>query len=1615
MSSKKFQFTSMKKKSNNNNGKAANQKFQPTLFQTWGSKNTVSNSSTTTTDTRTTNVPSTSNYSGDINNHDITIVSENDVDLLLQALEDDERLSATTGTVQSNDGEGTGVAAIESNWDIDLDNIPDLPGFDKFAGRLWIYPTNYPVREYQYNIVKEALFTNTLVVLPTGLGKTFIAAVVMFNFYRWYPSGIVLFLAPTKPLVAQQIEACYNIMGIPQSDMAEMTGKQMPASRRQMWDEKRILFLTPQVLINDLTRGTCVAARIKCIVLDEAHKSLGNYAYCQVIREVAKQNPDFRVLALSATPGNTLKSVQEVLTNLMITAVAIRTEECPDVKKYSNERRIETIVVPLGPVIEDIQKKYVEILESIVNRLATRRLLFNMKVQTITKFSVLKARNAFRQKPPQNLSPSAMGCIEGDFGLLITLCHGHELLQLHGLRSFYQYISNMGDSTSSRSKRELFKNPMFVQIYEKLRTDYEQNISFTQMSSQQRSVPYAVGHPKLEKLLEIVVNHFKSFQKENGHLETRVMIFSQYRNSVTDIAEMLKRERPLVRAMTFIGQSSGKNTKGFTQKEQIKVMKDFRDGGFNTLIATCVGEEGLDIGEVDLIVCFDTCKSPVRLVQRMGRTGRKREGRIIMLVTKGKEEQMYKQAKYQWNSISRSLKEGYSKLALSSHQPKLIPEEKKKTTAPPLTQNILQFTSPEVSLLDYLPQPSTSKSGKEDSTERAMKERRFSRLSSDEESELLNLGLKERLLSKKAGKDTGKSGGKKNKKKKTGTKDQGDMEKRAKETTTKGARNELRCSDEEMEFEPLTREDTVCLSDKDIGLKPFLREDTNNGKVASSSRNADDHESCKDFPEPSLVEFSDSDIFPDLKLQPEMSKEGSDSLNQISHDDDGGGGDGRLSPVVSLKSVKSDKGSSGLAQSTVDVLIQDLIRPDVLKRTAEPSLLSVTRTQSSPNLFDDDDYFLSDESFVMNNDLDPVSQVKLTDDTKVEPEMKPEMSNKNTSVSKADYSSLTSPISGLCCSSVDTPSPVGQTETKIKTDGIYFDLSTDLFSDDCDFTAGCSAGNIPLLSSKLSSLINCHTTIKDSSTNSSCKHLEDSINFDLEFDSVFRPSDGAGQRSNSGFIDDPVGFDLQFDSDEDGWKIPEEKDEPGTSSANSSNSGLASRLKKGWLTTKRSTPKPAVVSRNKRRKIGKINDNEGYQFLDVEAEVTGSEEEADDEEEEAVDDTENHYGGSFIDEDYTSGNTQVDMTAVYLKSVISPVCKPRGYKLQYSHHVSEVYSQLSESDIDCYEPDSFLDDSEIPMSDSVSANATQEIVLQAQRPKPKGPVKRRVIRCISSSSEEEEEKGKETNMEPPQTEVQKKISHHQHQQPLSKDHTRSSVSHDISAGKSTSSSQQHPLPAPQGVILADSRTISGAQEILSNLKSKYDIPVEVVKLKAADYAVSDRTGVVRMYQSDAYSVTNNHKMTNRLQQLTSLYDRPCFIIEKDPFKKGLASTKTPLHQTKYYEKLLSYIGRSPTRLLFSGNKDETCTLLAELFLQEKMKGFAIEDLRLNNKQEQKLKFLLTFPDLNYALALNICKNFTSMGELLSSCVAEIACKGNMSEDRADFIYQYIHKEPSNKP
>ena len=211
---------------------------------------------------------------------------------------------------------------------------------------IWVFPSTKDFRKYQFRIIRNCLLSNTLVCLPTGLGKTFIAAVVMMNFYMWFDDGIIIFLAPTKPLIDQQKIAFSEIInGINEDEISTLSGKYQPVIRKDLYKEKRIMFMTPQTLQNDLDSNLIESNKIVCLVIDEAHRASGNYAYCRIIRKLDKGNFGYRILALSATPSSTVEGIQDVIDNLNIKEIEVRQEDDYDVKPYMFSKQIELVKV----------------------------------------------------------------------------------------------------------------------------------------------------------------------------------------------------------------------------------------------------------------------------------------------------------------------------------------------------------------------------------------------------------------------------------------------------------------------------------------------------------------------------------------------------------------------------------------------------------------------------------------------------------------------------------------------------------------------------------------------------------------------------------------------------------------------------------------------------------------------------------------------------------------------------------------------------------------------------------------------------------------------------------------------------------------------------------------------------------------------------------------------------------------------------------------------------------------------------------------------------------------------------------------------------------------------
>lgn len=559
----------------------------------------------------------------------------------------------------------------------------NLPGFDLTAGNEWQYPTSVELRDYQFVITERCLYQNCLVCIPTGMGKTLIAAVVLHNFLRWYPTGCVVFMAPTRPLVSQQMTACrdftgLSISGIQAAEAVELTGSTSPQQRAALWNgPHRAFFLTPQVIVNDLVTGICPATSIRCMVIDEAHKATGNHAYCQVMRSITGapyNHRQFRVVALSATPASDLLGAQAVIANLLIAHLEVRTESSPDVREYCHQRAIETIIVRLDPQLSRFKQRLCDVARPPLQRLCEHNALWasNPRRQpdpeAFAAFTLVKAREAFTRNNP---SSSFFGAVLRDFRLATCFARALQLLTQYGLRPVYQYLlTNIGSSNDLAQVTGLQE---FV-------TELGSALGAAEATAVMSQLPFVPGHPKLLKLRDVLIEHFtgasERCQSQRG---TRAIVFTQYRDSVSDIMHMLEAYKPNLRPAVFVGQTSSggqhHSKKRNTQRDQLHVMEMFREGRVNILISTCIGEEGLDVGQVDLIVCFDAHKSPARLIQRLGRTGRRRSGRVVVLLTEGRERSNFALSMARSNTVHDTLLQGQAtqKLIFYPHNPRMVP------------------------------------------------------------------------------------------------------------------------------------------------------------------------------------------------------------------------------------------------------------------------------------------------------------------------------------------------------------------------------------------------------------------------------------------------------------------------------------------------------------------------------------------------------------------------------------------------------------------------------------------------------------------------------------------------------------------------------------------------------------------------------------------------------------------------------------------------------------------------------------------------------------------------------------------------------------------------------
>lgn len=462
-----------------------------------------------------------------------------------------------------------------------------------------VKPDTVQLRDYQVTLSEKALNENTLLILPTGLGKTAISLMVIAQ--RITGERKCVLVAPTKPLCEQH--HIYFSKHLPYTSVKILTGELPAAERLTEWNDAQVIIATPQTLENDIKNRVYDFRQASLLVIDEAHRAVGGYAYTFLAQEFQSTSNDPLILGMTASPGGNEDKVNGIKEALFISQVLSRNEESPDVAPYVHEKEIDRLYLDLPEPLRRASNVFQSVISDRVKQIRETGIKCSSQV-SMKELNRIKAE-ATKLIGEQNGTGYQLAAVHAE---LMKMKHAILVAETQGILPLLKYMDKMSSDGTKSSKR-IMAEPDIQYLYRDLTNLKQGEI-----------------HPKVLRLPAIVINQL------NRYPDSKILIFASFRDTGAYIADVLKHQG--VKCSVFTGQSARGKEKGMSQKKQQEVIQRFRDGEFQVLISTSIGEEGLDIPSTDVIINYEPVSSEIRAIQRRGRTGRFAAGRIIELITK---------------------------------------------------------------------------------------------------------------------------------------------------------------------------------------------------------------------------------------------------------------------------------------------------------------------------------------------------------------------------------------------------------------------------------------------------------------------------------------------------------------------------------------------------------------------------------------------------------------------------------------------------------------------------------------------------------------------------------------------------------------------------------------------------------------------------------------------------------------------------------------------------------------------------------------------------------------------------------------------------------------------
>jgi ERCC4-related helicase len=487
-----------------------------------------------------------------------------------------------------------------------------------------ITPDKVEQRLYQEVITARVLEKgNSLIVAPTGLGKTAIGLMVAAKLLEKNPGKKIIFLAPTRPLALQHQKSFSSLLQLEEKQIILLDGQVKPADRKKAWKHATVICATPQTIENDLITRTVSMEDCCLCIFDEAHRAVGNYAYVYIAQQLQRQAQNATTLALTASPGATQEKIQAVCQNLFIENIEIKTPQDSDVAPYTKETTVEWKSTHLPPQFLEIRKYLDDFMKEQLVALKKVGVAHSTNIKYYNKVRLLEMQSRVRKQlmAKGNTQPYLFQAISR-CAMLMKSSHATMLLETQGINAAFDYFERMKKKAGQAGASKALKT-MIV----------DDNITYAYNLTGQLKEK-GVDHPKKVLLQD-------TLQKQLAHKpDSKIIVFNHYRDSIKSIVSYLN-DFPEFTAHRFVGQAAKENEKGLSQKEQADIIDQFRNKKFNILVASSVAEEGLDIPAVDLVVFFEPVPSEIRTIQRRGRTGRMEEGKVVILMAKNTRDEAF--------------------------------------------------------------------------------------------------------------------------------------------------------------------------------------------------------------------------------------------------------------------------------------------------------------------------------------------------------------------------------------------------------------------------------------------------------------------------------------------------------------------------------------------------------------------------------------------------------------------------------------------------------------------------------------------------------------------------------------------------------------------------------------------------------------------------------------------------------------------------------------------------------------------------------------------------------------------------------------------------------------